>query len=236
MPSVSDAIASDTSGYTPTSDTSSQVSGVPGSDLQPTYNTMMRCPLPPIFAATPDSLRQFYVGGKVPQTRLLSVPTGNSTSGGGAGGNSVSDVGFVTNNSSTVINNGGTSPLGQQAVLVSATLNPGDRFTGVVNIAKCFQLLGLNASSPARVQIYGTVAARSSDLYRGIDQPLPAGTVQNVVCDIVLDTSPCQWSFQNRCGVNGDSPQNPLAYMTITNIGSATTPITVNIQYVPVES
>lgn len=35
-------------------------------------NTFMRCPLPPIFASNPDSVRQFYVDGRVPQIRIYA--------------------------------------------------------------------------------------------------------------------------------------------------------------------
>lgn len=39
-------------------------------ELQPGLNTNLRCPLPPIFAAT-DNQRQFYRGGQTPQFRTL---------------------------------------------------------------------------------------------------------------------------------------------------------------------
>lgn len=35
-------------------------------------DTFMRCPLPPIWTSNPDSIRQFYVGGRVPQTRIYT--------------------------------------------------------------------------------------------------------------------------------------------------------------------
>lgn len=37
---------------------------------QPGPNAVLRCPLPQI-TSSPDSLRQFYNGGYVPQTRLI---------------------------------------------------------------------------------------------------------------------------------------------------------------------
>lgn len=37
---------------------------------QPGSNPVLRCPLPQI-TSSPDSLRQFYVGGFIPQTRLI---------------------------------------------------------------------------------------------------------------------------------------------------------------------
>jgi len=40
------------------------------SNTQPGSNPVLRCPLPQI-TSSPDSLRQFYVGGFIPQTRLI---------------------------------------------------------------------------------------------------------------------------------------------------------------------
>lgn len=36
----------------------------------PTPNPIIRCPLPPL-SSNPDSLRQYYVNGSVPQTRIF---------------------------------------------------------------------------------------------------------------------------------------------------------------------
>jgi hypothetical protein len=36
----------------------------------PDIDPFLRCPLPPV-QATPDSLRQFYRGGQIPQRRIL---------------------------------------------------------------------------------------------------------------------------------------------------------------------
>ena len=36
----------------------------------PVQNTVLRCPLPYVVASSPDSLRQFYGGGVIPQYRI----------------------------------------------------------------------------------------------------------------------------------------------------------------------
>lgn len=234
MPSLSDALSADVSNYSPVDPGSARTASAPSGDLQPNYNTVMRCPLPPIFQAAPDSLRQFYIGSQVPQTRLLSAVTSGVNGGGSTGGNVAESIGFSS--TTTTITSGSTAGTMQQAVLVSPILNPGNRFTGFINIAKGFQMLGLSVSNAARVQLYGTLAAQNGDLYRGIDVPPPAGTSQNIITDLVFDTLPYQWAFQNRTGSNGDSPQKPLAYITITNVSSASTAVTVVVQYVPLES
>lgn len=40
-------------------------------DNQPTINPMIRCPLPST-TPSPDALRQFYMGNRVPQFRLIT--------------------------------------------------------------------------------------------------------------------------------------------------------------------
>ncbi len=72
MPSVKEATGQDLSGYTPVTP-SPQASLPPTQNLQPVLNTVIRCPLPPVFQSNPDSLRQFYSGGAVPQFRIFGL-------------------------------------------------------------------------------------------------------------------------------------------------------------------
>lgn len=235
MPSLQDAISFDRSGYVAA--TAAPTSSLPSPvGLEPTLNTMIRCPLPPIFQAEPDSLRQFYQGGKIPQTRLLSAVT-NGINGGGGSGNAVVSTSIVTQTGG-----GGVVPpppqvLAQSATVTTTVLGPGQQFVGALNTAsESFQLLGVSSSVPARITIYGTSFAQTSDLYRGLDQPPPAGSTQNIITDIVLDTAPLQWTFQNRVGSNGDTPQQPQAYITITNLSGAAVPLSVTVIFIPLES
>lgn len=234
MPSLNDTIGQDLAAYQPAK-ASPQASLPPTTGLEPTLNSMLRCPLPPIFQAAPDSLRQFYQGGKVPQTRLLSAITNgiNGGGGGGGGGNAVVVSAVVT---------GGSVPapavvVALQSVVTTAVLAPGQQFAGTLsNISRSFQLLNIATSVQARVTLYGTAGAQTGDLYRGVDVPPPAGSAQGIITDVVLDTLPYKWTFQNRIGSNGDVPQNPGAYVTVTNLSGAAVPITVTIQYVPLEA
>lgn len=234
MAGIKDATnPSNLAGYVPAT-ASPQASLPPVSGLEPTLNTMLRCPLPPIFQAAPDSLRQFYQGGKVPQNRLLSAVTSTISSGGG-GGNAQSATVSITQS-------GGVVPppatiVAKQATITTTVLGPGQQFVGTLpNIGRTYQLLTVASSIAARIQVYGTAIAQTADLSRALDQPPPAGTAQNIITDIALDTAPLNWSFQNRVGANGDNPQVPSAYMTITNLSGAALPITVTLQYVPIES
>lgn len=232
MPSLSEAIKTSTQGYIPVT-ASPQASLPPLSDLQPTINTMIRCPLPPIFQAAPDSLRQFYRGGVIPQTRLLSAVT-STINGGSTGGNATV--------STSVITSSGTVPpptpiVEKQAVITTTVLGPGAQFVGTLpNIGRSFQLLTVSSNIAARIQLYGTQFAQTADLSRALDQPPPAGTAQGIITDVALDTNPLSWNFQDRVGANGDVPQNPVSYCTITNLSGAAVAITVTLQYVPIEN
>jgi hypothetical protein len=75
MPTLSESLGTDTSGYTPAETTSPGASS-PSTNLQPGYSPYIRCPIPPIWQSSPDSLRFFYSGGSVPQTRLFN-PSGS---------------------------------------------------------------------------------------------------------------------------------------------------------------
>lgn len=37
----------------------------------PGMSTMLRCPMPNLSTPSPDNLRQFYVGGSIPQYRIV---------------------------------------------------------------------------------------------------------------------------------------------------------------------
>lgn len=44
----------------------------PTTPMEPTGSGFTRCPMPPIWSSNPDSLRQFYRSGMVPQIRIYS--------------------------------------------------------------------------------------------------------------------------------------------------------------------
>jgi len=197
-------------------------------------NPYIRCPLPP-FNATSDTLRQFNEGGKIPTRRVIPLPV-STTSGGG---------GSVTN--TTVISQGGGSGGSTvvQTKLVSATvtlnapaLTPGGIFTATVTMAKSFQLLQLTASAPLEIRMYGDAITQGGDVPRATDTAVPFEIVSGVITDVVFDTAPFIWSWQNRIGANADPVQNTNIYVTVINpsqiVGSASAAI--SIQYLPLES
>lgn len=44
----------------------------PTTSMEPIGTGFTRCPMPPIWQSNPDSLRQFYRSGMVPQIRIYS--------------------------------------------------------------------------------------------------------------------------------------------------------------------
>jgi hypothetical protein len=202
----------------------------PSSDLEPGYNVFLRCPLPPIWSAQSDSLRQFYRASLVPQVRLFA-PTASQNGGGNTTVNS------FASSSSSGGGGGGSSTTTlaiAQTSINTPALAPSGQFVGSLNLSKVFQLLSVGTSAPARIRLYGTAAAQAGDAGRGLDVPLPAGSTQNVICDVALDTSPFLWSFQDRVGANNDSPVTSTIYITITNLDTTTDTIRTSINYVPV--
>ena len=55
----------------------------------PELSTTLRCPLPVLATPSPDNLRQYYVGGTIPQYRITPLPSlvANATSTGAPGTN-----------------------------------------------------------------------------------------------------------------------------------------------------
>lgn len=200
---------------------------------------MLRCPLPAMpfsSVSSPDSLRSYYLGSKVPQFRALGIPGSQNNANGGS-----SSITVVSSVAAASSGGGSTSSSLPQTVktvsFTTSTLVPGHGQKMIVSLGtyKACQVLGFSAGSAARIEIYGTSTAQSTDFSRPLDTPPPAGTAQNIVTDVALDTAPFIWAFQNRVAANRDSPQVPQLYATVTNIGTGTQAITVTMTYVPLE-
>jgi len=78
MPTLSERRGVDLKGYTPITAPSNPVPSLVTSskNVEPGLNPYLRCPLPPIWQSSPDSLRQFYHNGVVPQVRLFNPAKG----------------------------------------------------------------------------------------------------------------------------------------------------------------
>jgi hypothetical protein len=194
-------------------------------------NPYLRCPLPP-FNATSDTLRQFNEGGKIPARRVIPLPV--PTSAGGT-------VNQTTN--TTIIQQGGgggggggSTTLTSKTVTVNVpALVVGAQFLATVAMAKSFQLLQVTSSNPIEVRVYGDATTQTSDLARATDVPPPFETTPGLISDVVLDTSPFQWNWQNRIGANASSPQTTQIFLTFVGV-SGISGATVTITYLPLES
>jgi len=204
-------------------------------DLDPNLGLVTRCPLPPI-SFTPDSNRQFYRGGQIPQTRILSNATQLSVSqSSGGGGTTINNVSVNSNSSTTNVTS--SLPTALTASLTTPSLDPTNQYFTTISMAHTFTLIQANASSLARIRIYSTQNAQTIDAGRG-DVPPTSETQHGVIADLFLDSpSSLMWNLSPAAqGSNLDSPQTSAQWITIDNIGPATTTVTISLLYVPEES
>ncbi len=229
MPPLSKTLRSETpEGYAaqeqlpPTSTPQGKKSGV---------NPFIRCPLPP-FNATVDTLKQFDESGKIPARRVIPLPVAVSVGGSAT----------IINNT-TVNSSGGGSSSGNVPVVVAAktvtisapTLLPGDNFVTSINFAGVAVLMIVGASDSCEVRVYGDPTTQAADVARASDTAPAFEVTQGLVSNVVLDTPPLQFNWQNRLFVNQDVPVTKNLYVTVLNpTTSAVTP-SVTITYLPLE-
>ena len=199
---------------------------------QPNQNPYRRCPLPP-FNATPDTLRQFDESGKVPAHRVIPLPVVVAGTGG-----SVTNVTNVTTTpSGGGSSGGGTTPSTLATASVSITvpaLTAGQVYQTSVQMSRTFQLIALNAKLVCEVRVYGSAVAQGGDVARITDAAPPFEISQNIITDVVFDTAPFQWNWQNRIAGNADNPQTPKIYITVINpTGVGVGANTISLTYVP---
>lgn len=194
-------------------------------------NPFIRCPLPP-FNSSPDTLKQFEENGKIPAKRVIPLPVQTQV-----GGNVT-----VVNNTSVTSTGGGSSSSSSSAAnsatvtLDCPTMNPGDVFSATLTVAKVAALLILTASDLCEVRIYGDPITQTVDAGRLVDTAPQYEVTPGLVSDVVFDTPPLTWNWQNRIFVNQDSPVTTNLYITVLNpaTGSVVTP-SVTITYLTLE-
>ena len=192
-------------------------------------NPFIRCPLPP-FNATSDTLRQFNESGKVPTRRVIPLPAQV-----GAGGSTT----IVQNTSVTSSSGGGsssgTSLLVKTVTLEVGTLLPGDTLVTSVVASKIAVLMILGSSDLCEVRVYGDPNSQAADITRAIDSAPAFEVTQGLVTDIVLDSNPLQFNWQNRIFVNQDSPQTNNLYITVLNSTDVSITPSITITYLVLE-
>lgn len=205
----------------------------PAASLEPVFNPTIRCPLPPL-STTPDTLRQFYRGGIIPENRIFSPPplSGNNNNGG-------------TSTSTTVVQTSSTSttvlPTAKNASITTPVLNAGVSYQGVLTMAKSFILMQVSVDQPARVELYSNANFQTLDAGRmafigSTPNPPVAGTQHGVIADLYLDSTLSWIMSSDAVASNADNPQSVLIYITVTNISASTNSITASLAYVEQQS
>ena len=237
MPSLSDTLRSTSpEGYAPAPPKIALPAPVAQTNQsgQAKINPYLRCPLPPINAG-PDTLRQFNENSDVPHRRVLPLPANTGIGGG------------TTTTNTTIVQQAasGASTGGSSGTLVATSVSyvapllsvDGQVLKSLTLSAKSFQLISCTSTAPCEVRLYGSAAAQVADSARATDAPLPAELGNNLISDIVLDTSPLKWNWQNRVGANSDTPQSTNLYMTVINLSAETSvQPTLTLVLLPLES
>jgi hypothetical protein len=84
--------------------------------------------------------------------------------------------------------------------------------------------------------MYGTALAQTIDGARPADTAPPFEVTQGLITDVIFDTAPFQWNWQNRIGANADNPQTKTVYVSvINNTASGVGASTVSLTYLPLE-
>lgn len=133
---------------------------------------------------------------------------------------------------------GGLGAVGTRAStsLVTATLAAGAQQQGTLTLCKSFALLKVVVSSVARVRLYSTAAAQTTDASRPNTTPPTAGTQHGVITDLYL-SSALSWILSPSAqGSNMESsPSSSISY-TIDNLGGSSAAITVTFTVLSLES
>ena len=202
-------------------------------------NPYLRCPLPPINAG-PDTLRQFNENSDVPHRRVLPLPANN----GGGGKNTIINNTTVVSSSSSGGSSGGSGSSGggsttlttKTVLFTTPILAAGARSLQTLNMSRSFQLISISSSAPCEIRLYGSSIAQNADTSRNTDDPPPAELGNDIITDIVLDTAPYVWTWQNRIGANNSSSQTPNAYMTISNNSVSAVQAHITLVFLPLET
>jgi hypothetical protein len=223
MPSLRDAIqsAKNMSNYVPVPGAPMAVSVQPPT---PSPNANMRFILPS-FNQDPDSIR--LAESNTPKIRIWPRP--QQTAGAATATTAASTSSSSSSSSSTAALASATATVTTATLLTS--------FSGSVVMAESFQLLSISVNRACEVRLYGTPTAQSIDAYRATDAPVPPETTAGIIACVTFDTAPYTWGFQNVCGANQLNPQSNLLYVSVINTNPLIqTPVTVTIQFVPMES
>jgi hypothetical protein len=180
---------------------------------QPNFksNPYIRTPLPP-FNSSVDVLRQFPETGQIPTMRAIPLPVIAS----GGTGSQTSHVDLLASAASSS-SSSGSSLTPQNVVITYPFLATGQAFQGTVAMAISFQLLGLAGSNSGELRLYSNSAYQTLDLGRPTDDSPSYEVSPGLISDVVFDTPPYQWVYNNQVGANADTTPDSTIYFTVIN-------------------
>jgi hypothetical protein len=180
--------------------------------------------------------------GNIPQGRLLATqPLYAQTNSGGSGGTTIiqgGGGGGSTGSAVIVPASNNTSALtASNTAVTTPPLNQNTPYTTTIALSPAFLLFQVAVSSPARVELYSTAAAQLRDMGRSTTAVLTSNNVEGLIADfsLALPTEAVWLCSPAPAGFNGDTPQSPSVYLTVTNLNATTVPVTVSFLYLPLE-
>ena len=173
--------------------------------------------IPGTFPST-DSLTGYHIGGVIPQFRSPLPPPASAQ-----GASGTTNINANINASNSTSNVTITSNLGviQSASFNIQPLNPGQTYAGSVTMVGEGWLFTLFPDFPMRVRGYGSSTGQASDLTRPITQSPGYGTEQDIIFDVVMDTT-LGWDFTpGVVGTNQVEGESQLLFVTVDNVSSS---------------
>ena len=234
LPPIKEMIGVDLSGYIP-----APVTPPPNfqaeQSLLPARSPLLRATaiyIPGTFPSS-DSLTGYHIGGVIPQFRS-PLPPPASAQGAGSTTNINANINASNSTSNVTI----TSNLGviQSASFNIQPLNPGQTYAGSVTmVGEGWLFYALSPTFLMRVRGYGCSAGQASDLARPITQGPGFGTEQDIIFDVVMDTT-LGWDFTpGVVGTNQVEGESQLLFVTVDNVSSSSQNAgSVSIKYAPI--
>lgn len=206
----------------------------PGANLG--SNPFIRCPLPP-FAVNIDTTRQFNESGKIPARRVIPLSAASQL----GGTSSTEAVVTAGSGSSGGGSSGGSTKFTAKTIRISIPLlAPSAAYKTTVSAlaAKTFQLLQISSTQALEIRLYGDPNTQSQDIVRPTNGVVPFPVMDDLITDVVLDTVPYIWTWQNRIGANAASPIQSSVYLTAVNPSSTMSALAaaVTLTYLPLET
>jgi len=137
----------------------------------------------------------------------------------------------------TVANNTQSSPSSSSrlsSTITTASLATGATEMDTMLLSKTCEIQCITTSQPAWVRVYDNAISQSADSGRGYDNPVIYSGNGIVMDAITTITNLSIWL--NPKPIFSNPNDNSTLYISITNMSGASTPVTLNITYLQMES